>query len=671
VERIDDEAARERVTTGLRRVYADVAMAVADWAAMRERVDAVARTYRLRPPLPADEVAEAAEFLDWIGADNFTFLGVREYRFPDGDTAADPVEGTGLGVLRDPAVRLLRRGRELVAITPEIRAFLDRPQALIITKANVKSRVHRRVHLDYVGVKLFTRDGRLEGELRIVGLFTSDAYTSTTNEVPYLRRKVGNVVTRARFDPASHAGRALLNVLENYPRDELFQIDENTLYHFALDIMALSERPRIRALPAPTSSTASSPCSCSSRRTATTAPSAAVSASSWPAFSRAACRGLPAYPEGPLARTQFIIGRDEGRRPRSPARRSSGDRRDRAHLGRRAARRARGIDRRRARPRARRPLRERLRRRLPGGLRAEAALADIAILEQLSDARPARSTSTGARAIPRRASTSRSIPAARRCRSPSACRCSRTRLPGRERAHLPGRRRRRLRTRPDLAARHGAGARRGRRDRHAEHPGPDRGGAARAVPGPAESDGFNRLVLEAGLGWRDVAMVRALGRYLRQIRVPTRRITWPARSPATAPSRPTIVRLFYARFDPRTGETGRAERGRDPRPHRGGPARRHEPRRRPHPAPLRELSWKPASAPTSSRSTPTACRARPSRSSSNARASRACRCPSPSMRSSSIHLASRACICASARLPARPALVRPAAGFPAPRCWAS
>jgi hypothetical protein len=114
------------------------------------------------------------------------------------------------------------------------------------------------VHLDYVGVKLFTRDGRLEGELRIVGLFTSDAYTSTTNEVPYLRRKVGNVVTRARFDPASHAGRALLNVLENYPRDELFQIDENTLYHFALDIMALSERPRIRALPAPTSSTASS-----------------------------------------------------------------------------------------------------------------------------------------------------------------------------------------------------------------------------------------------------------------------------------------------------------------------------------------------------------------------------------------------------------------------------
>jgi glutamate dehydrogenase len=107
------------------------------------------------------------------------------------------------------------------------------------------------VHLDYVGVKLFTRDGRLEGELRIVGLFTSDAYTSTTNEVPYLRRKVGNVVTRARFDPASHAGRALLNVLENYPRDELFQIDENTLYHFALDIMALSERPRIRALPRP------------------------------------------------------------------------------------------------------------------------------------------------------------------------------------------------------------------------------------------------------------------------------------------------------------------------------------------------------------------------------------------------------------------------------------
>ena len=66
--------------------------------------------------------------------------------------------------------------------------------------------------------------------------------------MPYLRHKVAKVIARAGFDPASYAGRALLNVLENYPRDELFQIDEDTLYHFAIDIMNLSERPRVRAL---------------------------------------------------------------------------------------------------------------------------------------------------------------------------------------------------------------------------------------------------------------------------------------------------------------------------------------------------------------------------------------------------------------------------------------
>ena len=247
--RIDDPETRTRLIDTMRLVHNDVAVAVHDWPGMRARVAEIVHNYRLNPPpLPEDEVKEAIAFLDWISRDNFTFLGLREYRLPSGDTAADPVEGSGLGLLRDPSVRVLRRGRELVAMTPEIRAFLERPQALIITKANVKSRVHRRAHLDYIGVKLFDENGRLRGELRIVGLFTASAYTNTTAEVPYLRLKVAKLIARAGFDPSSYASRALLNVLENYPRDELFQIDEDTLYHFAIDIMNLSERPRVRAL---------------------------------------------------------------------------------------------------------------------------------------------------------------------------------------------------------------------------------------------------------------------------------------------------------------------------------------------------------------------------------------------------------------------------------------
>ena len=161
--RIDDPETRTRLIETMRLVHNDVAVAVHDWPGMRARVTEIVHNYRLNPPpLPEDEVKEAIAFLDWIARDNFTFLGLREYRLPSGDTAADPVEGSGLGLLRDPSVRVLRRGRELVAMTPEIRAFLERPQALIITKANVKSRVHRRAHLDYIGVKLFDENGRLQ-----------------------------------------------------------------------------------------------------------------------------------------------------------------------------------------------------------------------------------------------------------------------------------------------------------------------------------------------------------------------------------------------------------------------------------------------------------------------------------------------------------------------------
>ncbi len=113
----------------------------------------------------------------------------------------------------------------------------------------MRSRVHRRVHLDYIGIKRFDRAGRLVGERRFCGLFTSTAYTRPARTIPYLRRKLDSIIRRAGFDLSSHSGKALINVLENYPRDELFQIDEDTLYQFSLAILQLDERPRVRVLP--------------------------------------------------------------------------------------------------------------------------------------------------------------------------------------------------------------------------------------------------------------------------------------------------------------------------------------------------------------------------------------------------------------------------------------
>src|SRR5690606_23570823 len=106
------------------------------------------------------------------------------------------------------------------------------PEPLLVTKANIRARVHRRVHMDYVGIKLYGSDGRATGELRVVGLFTAQAQATPHSEVPLIRRKIGDVMRRSGLDPLGHDGRALLSALDTYPRDELFQIDSDELYDY-------------------------------------------------------------------------------------------------------------------------------------------------------------------------------------------------------------------------------------------------------------------------------------------------------------------------------------------------------------------------------------------------------------------------------------------------------
>ncbi|MEM8552813.1 MAG: NAD-glutamate dehydrogenase [Pseudomonadota bacterium] len=248
---LDDEHHREALARSLTAVHHDVDAAVGDWPQMRQKlVDAVA-TLRTTPvPVPNDELHEAIEFLEMMEQRTFILTGMREYSL-DGtveDGELQPSDEPGLGILRDPDIKVLRRGMELVSLNPEIRAFLKRGAPVYVSKANVRSRVHRHVHLDYIGVKRY-RDGALVGELRIVGLFTSEAYTQSVLTIPILRRKVDSVIRRLDFDPDSHSGTALANVLETYPRDDLFQVDEKDLEKSALAILQLSERPRVRVLP--------------------------------------------------------------------------------------------------------------------------------------------------------------------------------------------------------------------------------------------------------------------------------------------------------------------------------------------------------------------------------------------------------------------------------------
>ena len=305
----------ERMKTVLDQVH----LAVDDWPAMLEKLGStMADMERYAKDKPGK--SEALAFLDWLRGNNFTFLGMREYTYSGkGEAATVERGGEGLGILSDPDVRVLRLGKDAVTTTPEILEFLEGPDFLIVTKANVKSLVHRRAYMDYVGLKRFDEKGKVVGELRIVGLFTSTAYTHAAGQIPLLRSKVEAVVEHFGYDPKSHSGKMLINTLESYPRDDLFQIDTGLLSTFCEQINELSDRPRIRVLPR------------IDRFDRFVSVIVYVPREQYDSdvrekignFLKSAYDGrvsayYPAFPEGGLARVHFIIGRSGGKTPRIP-----------------------------------------------------------------------------------------------------------------------------------------------------------------------------------------------------------------------------------------------------------------------------------------------------------------------------------------------------------------
>jgi len=238
----------DMIRAGLETVLSNVRAAVEDWHAMRARMRDILNELEIAPPpLPADEIDEARAFLQWLDDDHFTHLGYREYRFEgEGEAALARVEPeSGLGVLRAEDVPVFDGLRELGALPSDVRDFVTNPELLRVTKANRRSSVHRAVHMDTVAIKRFDEAGLVVGERLFVGLFTSVAYSRSPRYIPLLRHKIDHVAANAGFPPGSHDGKALMHILETFPRDELFQISEDELLETALGILHLQERQRI------------------------------------------------------------------------------------------------------------------------------------------------------------------------------------------------------------------------------------------------------------------------------------------------------------------------------------------------------------------------------------------------------------------------------------------
>ena len=559
---IEDEALRRQIVEALQTVLAEVRLAVHDWRAMLDRVNTIVDELKTNPPpLPREEVDEAVQFVQWLLADNFTFLGVRNYTF-DGN-ALSPEHDTSLGIMRERELRVLKRGNELLEYTPEIMAFLKEPRPLIIAKANIHARVHRRAYLDYIGVKRFDAAGNLIGEQRIVGLFTSTAYTRSAHGIPYLRRKLAAVEERAGFAANSHSGKALANVLEHYPRDELFQVDVDTLYRFALAILQLDEHPRVRVLArrdrfdrfvsvlvyVPRENYDSQ------MRVKIGEYLASVFLGRVSAF-------YPYFPEGPLVRVHFIIGRSGGATPEI----------ERTVLEDAVA----AIVRSWADafyddltlvypPEKARELFARYREAFSEGFHEAyspaIAAGDVRVIEGLSAERPFgvdfhHRLEEEQRAVGLKV-WSLALPLPLSERVPVLENMG-FRVVDERTYHI--------------AAKGGAGREVWFHDMLLE-----RGDGAAidlteakakletaflmVMRGAAENDGYNALTLAGGVMWRDVALIRAMSRYLRQVRVPYSQDYMWATLVKHAGIAAEVVALFNARFDPGSDAAkGRADK---------------------------------------------------------------------------------------------------------------
>ncbi|WP_432835916.1 NAD-glutamate dehydrogenase [Dactylosporangium sp. CA-092794] len=246
VDRIRDQDDLDELRSDLTRVLTDVREAVEDWAKMRIQALALADELgSAQLPVPDKDITDSVELLRWLADDHFTFLGFREYRLSKGERGEEllhAVLGSGLGILRADQIR----PRVLSSMTAEAYAKAKEKRLLIITKANSRATVHRSAYLDYIGFKQFDADGNVVGEKRFLGLFSSAAYRTSVRDLPVVKRKVAEVIERSGLSPRSHSGKDLMETLETYPRDELFQIGTDELYKAVMGVLRLAGRRQLR-----------------------------------------------------------------------------------------------------------------------------------------------------------------------------------------------------------------------------------------------------------------------------------------------------------------------------------------------------------------------------------------------------------------------------------------
>jgi glutamate dehydrogenase len=243
------EQERTELEEAIRGVLEDVKLAVRDFKAMKDAARHMIEIAKAgSASYPADEVAETVAFLEWLLDLNFVFLGYREYELvdlPEG-RALGAVRGSGLGILSKLDWSAYEQPVPLDTIEPNLRARIEGGDLLIYSKTNRPSTVHRRARMDYIGVRKVSEDGRIVGETRMVGLFTSKAYSEPESKMPLLHRKLEQILDAEDFYEGSHDYKAVVTIFESFPKDELFAAPTDELREQVMGLLQVHETKDVR-----------------------------------------------------------------------------------------------------------------------------------------------------------------------------------------------------------------------------------------------------------------------------------------------------------------------------------------------------------------------------------------------------------------------------------------
>jgi glutamate dehydrogenase len=552
IDRESDRIDRDAIAGRLRAVLDDVRVAVEDWPRMRAAARGLADELLTGPPpgVAPDEVATAGQLLRWLADGHFTFIGYREYRLveAEGQTRLVARSGSGLGILRydQPA-----NSSSFERLTDAARSRAREKRLLILTKANSRATVHRSGYLDYVGVKVFDEAGEVVGERRFLGLFASSAYTDSVLKIPVVASKVDAVLARCGFSLEAHSGKDLLQLMETYPRDELFEISVDELCEVSLAVLHLQERRRTRLFMRTDEYGRYVSCLVYLPRDRyTTKVRLRMEAILREAFAGVACDYTARVSESVLARLHFVVRVAPG---------TTVDAVDRDELEAKLVEAARSWDEDLAdalRSEVGEEEAARLQRTWAQGFPeaykedypARVAVADLRRIEELDPAVPAAIgmmiyEPVTAAAQMRRFKLYRLAPLSLSQVLPYL-----TNLGVEVVDEWPHQLRRKDGSRAyiyDFGLRHPDGLEEPDRARDAFCE-----AFAAAWHGLAESDGFDRLVLLAGLSWRQVGVLRAYAKYLRQTGTTFSQDYIEQCLRANVGLTRRLVRLFEARFDP-------------------------------------------------------------------------------------------------------------------------